>query len=604
MRTTRQALVLVVIGVVSACGFTGTATRAPTTPNAPVPSSSPAVRGFDSPPPSGFVPSPRPTTAWERALGNIDDNGRYSLEAALTLFATAYGPLPGVEVEQDLSGVTDRTAAIAAVMGHADELSAEQRAAIDAYLAPPSDADEFVIPPVAESANTIALARLDPGTKQALENAAKDYRQQIASKLGRDFAGEIKVFFKDEFGPKTKYGADAAADAWSDWPGGVFGDCRIRVFLGGQVGEPTQLLATIAHETFHCFQLDAFRTPDSYGIEPPWIVEGQATWAQEELVSGSDLDEWWDRYLTVQIPLTMRAYDAVGFYAHLAETGVDPWTIFQDTWAAGADNILAFKQAKADSGAFLDSWASSVMRQPNRSRAWDTTGPGIPPADEVSFVPPWFGLADGSSIDLSAAFFDNNVRMLQLKTDLVHVSIEGHGRLSDWDVDTTDLGDVWFCVSGHECEPKCPDDIATMPKVQGNIRDTVAIASTGGLDGTIGRAVGRDLRDESCATPEPTPEPTADEFCTRYKAYWAWASGQGEDISRGTATEIDRRFTDMKPYAPTQLVGYVDLIIRIYHAYAVAPDPYQVPAVELKGVEQIPTALRAMHQYCGMPAPF
>ncbi|HUR16233.1 MAG TPA: hypothetical protein VMZ33_03010, partial [Candidatus Limnocylindrales bacterium] len=279
-------------------------------------------------------PSPTPVneeTVWQRAISQIGDDGRYTLEAALNLFATAYGPLPGVNVEQNFGGeeVVDRNIAIAAVMSHAAELTSEQRAAIDGYLAPPPDADVITVPPVSVSTGRVAMvgipdqlahgvaepfAALGADTKKAYEDAAKGFRSQIAAKLGRDFSGDLKVFFKDEPGPLTKYGGRAAADAWSDWPGGVFGDCHIRIFQGGQQGEPIEILGTLAHETFHCFQLDAFRTIDSYGIEPPWVVEGQATWVEATLTEGSGCCAApWDQWLGREDVLTKRAYSAIGF---------------------------------------------------------------------------------------------------------------------------------------------------------------------------------------------------------------------------------------------------------------------------------------------------
>ena len=251
-----------------------------------------------------------PQTPWQRAIERSEPDGRYTLHAALNLFATAYGPLPGVAVEQDLRGedAVDGNIAIAAVMSHLAELTPEQRAAIDAYLAPPTDADVITIPPVAESAAAErlamagfgdAVAALEPDVRKAYEDAAKGFRSQIARKLGRDFAGDIKVFFKDTASPDS---ASSLADAWSDWPGGVFGDCHIRVYPRTQTREPLQIISTIAHETFHCFQLDAFRTIDSYAIEPKWVVEGQATWVQAVLASGEGCCEArWDQWLESQV---------------------------------------------------------------------------------------------------------------------------------------------------------------------------------------------------------------------------------------------------------------------------------------------------------------
>src|SRR5688500_18395139 len=85
-----------------------------------------------SPAASGWIAKWEPRNAWERALDAIDPTtGTFAKDDALRLFATAFGPLPGVDVPQDLTGITDRTIAIAAVMNHADALTPEQLAAVE-----------------------------------------------------------------------------------------------------------------------------------------------------------------------------------------------------------------------------------------------------------------------------------------------------------------------------------------------------------------------------------------------------------------------------------------------------------------------------------------
>ena len=565
---------------------------------------------------TGSVPEPAissdpvvPDTPWRRALNAVDENGQYSLDAALTLFATAFGPLPGVDVEQDLSGIGDRTIAISKLMAHRSELTAEQLAAVDRYLAMPAEAQLISVPPIADARNRIVLAQMDDASRSALADAALDVRAQIAARLGRDFAGDISIGFLPTSGPPTKYGGTALADAWSDWPGGVFGDCSIRIYKEVQAGEPVEWLNTLTHELFHCFQFDGYRTLAAQAAAPPWVMEGQTEWVAATLTRGADVvydSASWAEYLAIAKPLTTRNVDAIGFYAHLAETGTDPWSVLPDMWAAGSDNIAIFEQANANTNAFLDSWASSVMREPSRGAAWDTTGPGIEGTD-ASFAPPWFALNNATSVDLSSAFFDNSIRMLQVNTDLLHVSIDGNARLNDRALDTTELTDAWFCVEGRDCEPRCPEDVASMPRLQGTVRDIVAVASSGGVDGTIGRATGRDLRDEPCETPPPTPpspKPTEDEFCKRYRAMLEWAAQYTDtdfELSQPWAAEIARRSQDMRPYAPEHLIDDVDLYIRVYGTYASAPEPVNVPIVG-PDAAGIATAFLAMNAYCGITA--
>ena len=91
------------------------------------------------------TPTPPPADgpiAWDRALEATDDDGGFTKDQALTLFATAFGPLPGVDVAQDLTGIHDQTPAVLAVLRYRDQLTPEQQAAIDRYLAPTPDAVE------------------------------------------------------------------------------------------------------------------------------------------------------------------------------------------------------------------------------------------------------------------------------------------------------------------------------------------------------------------------------------------------------------------------------------------------------------------------------
>src|SRR5207248_1962729 len=120
----------------------------------------------------------------------------------------------------------------------------------------------------------------------------------------------------------------------------------------------------LAHETFHCFQgaiegLDRFYAPPYGG----WVTEGQAEWAAEQVSSRHDEAKWWKEYLLKpQVGLfdheAGTGYFAIGFFSHLQESGIDPWTVMIPMLGAGS-NAAAFDAALGGSGdAFLDSWAS------------------------------------------------------------------------------------------------------------------------------------------------------------------------------------------------------------------------------------------------------
>src|SRR5215213_5696332 len=101
-----------------------------------------AATGSPTPLPSD-QPDAIDQTVWQQAVNQVGDDGRYSLQAALDLFATAYGPLPGTTAEQNFGGeqLVHPNLATAAGISHQAQLSAEQRAALDPFPAPLTDAD-------------------------------------------------------------------------------------------------------------------------------------------------------------------------------------------------------------------------------------------------------------------------------------------------------------------------------------------------------------------------------------------------------------------------------------------------------------------------------
>ncbi len=138
-----------------------------------------------------------------------------------------------------------------------------------------------------------------------------------------------------------------------------------------------RVASTVAHEVFHCFQADDYASIQAWGHAPGWLIEGQAEWVGDTIAPvGNGGDGWWIDYLTdIAKVLFARDYDAIGFYAHMAESGINPWGRF-DAMLKAAGNPAAY--ATAVSNAFRDDWASSLARPPAFGPGWDTTGPDIP----------------------------------------------------------------------------------------------------------------------------------------------------------------------------------------------------------------------------------
>lgn len=599
-------------------GVLAVAATACGSPSAPATSAAPSAA-----PSSTLAPSDgwTPETAWERALAAVDADGSFSKDAALALFATAYGPLPGIDVGQDLTGIFSRTIAIRAVERHRDDLSEEQRQAIDAYLEPPADAVRITIPPVEESgASRLATAggieimlaiRTDPSpaaatlANAAIEQAVREVgamsRSVIASNLGRDFLGAHDFYVVPR--PADVQPIDGMypnGGTTGVYAGGVFAGCRTVIYAEATNQSAVQLAALIAHETFHCFQADGYRLIEPHKAAPAWVIEGQATWVGLEVGGPSpNYDRFWKKYLTgPRTDLRTRAYDAVGFYAHLAETGTSPWSVFEAQWAAGTDHFAIFEATGATNDAFLDSWASGVTRDAGRGAAWDTSGEAI---TTDRYVPPVHAVADGTSVDLSAAFFTNDVRSLSVDADLLQLEVEGHLRLSDGSADLVLHESALFCIAGRDCTKVCPGGDPP-PPTDATIGSEVLIATSGSIDGSLGTARGIDLPD--CESPSPSSE--SDEFCLRYRDYVAWAESMSEDteITQTLAAEIARRFDDMWPVAPDELKDDVELVWTIYATFAGIDEPYNIPATgQVAGIERLGEALMTMHAYCGIPWP-
>jgi hypothetical protein len=576
------------------------------------------------PSPTPGVPAEwTPATPWERALAEVDEDGSFSTDAALALFATAYGPLPGVDIRQDLAGVVSRTIAIRAVDRHRDSLSEEQREAIDRYLKPPADAATVVVPPVAQGGSSwlataggieVALAiraaspprtavLADAATEQAVRDVGAMSRSVIASNLGRDFLGDHTFYVVPRPGDVEPIdGLYPNGGTRGVYEGGVFAGCQTVIYAEATAQSAVQLAALIAHETFHCFQADGYRLIEPHSAAPSWVIEGQATWVGLEVGGPSpNYDRFWKKYLVApRIDLRTRAYDAVGFYAHLAETGINPWSIFEAQWAAGSDHFAIFEATGATGEAFLDSWASSVTRDAARGAAWDTTGEAI---TSDRYEPSVHAIVDGTAVDLSAAVFTNDVRSLSIDVDLLRVEVEGHVRLSDGSVDLVLHENALFCIVGHDCAKVCPGSDPP-PATDGTIGSRVLVATTGSIDGSLGTASGIDLED--CESPPPSEEPDNGEFCRRYRDYVAWAESLPEDtdVTQALAAEIARRFDDMWPVAPDDLQDEVQLVWTIYATFAGIDDPYNIPATgQVGGIENLPDALMAMHAHCGIPWP-
>ncbi len=164
--------------------------------------------------------------------------------------------------------------------------------------------------------------------------------------------------------------------------------CEIIFYKDAQGSE---LRATVAHEVFHVFQAVMAGTLKHFNEESAtkqWLIEGSAIWVEVDL-TGPDLlarQKWADYLRTPGDSLLGRTYDAIGFFGHLAASGVSPWSRFPAMFAATTAGA-AYEAAVQGDKLFLNSEASVFFREPAFGPPWDQTGPAVPSKAEVGYKP-------------------------------------------------------------------------------------------------------------------------------------------------------------------------------------------------------------------------
>jgi hypothetical protein len=307
---------------------------------------------------------------------------------------------------------------------------------------------------------------------------------------------------------------------------------------------------------------------------------------------------YWATYLLLpDVPLFERAYDAYAYYAQAREAGVDLGSAFVAV-LTDVDNPERFALAGTTSNEFLDKWASELIRwaRGDWGPDWMFLAPG--PAGPTPTAPEQaMSVANGSVEGLSQDAYSNHLFAMDSEADIVIVEAFGRARVGDGTVDEVIAGSAMFCTTDKGCGP-CPD--GSDPSIQPTPLSAVSIlAVSGGTDGTNGTVSGHPL-EEFC---QPTPEPTEDEFCKRWRALLEWGAqhtGTPYELTQPWAAEIARQSQEMRPYAPNHLIDDVDTYIRVYGAYAALPTHMNVPFVG-PDAAYIGIAFTAMNDYCLTP---
>jgi hypothetical protein len=351
--------------------------------------------------------------------------------------------------------------------------------------------------------------------------------------------------------------------------------CSIEI--GGLAHDGTgDLPETLAHEAFHCLEGQLAGTVANEQAHGRWLLEGAATWVESDLIANDrGVHKRWCDYLTSPtVPLFERtgtsghcgshnAYSGVGFFGHLAASGISPWHVFGPMLLATSDTA-AYDDSGAVSPAFLDTEASAFFDDPKLGGAWTVGSQHSAIADgNVSHPRPrWpeVSVDDGDTKPVVVAPYADDPVVLVMKAPVLTVSwdaepgsVPGQVRLRSTkgpSINDEELRTLVLCTTKRAC--------ASCPGARRFERGDLAIA--GGPTGeTVNLDGGCELPAESCAAllPESTfPSVGGEEaLYTTYGQITADTNGPGSSSS-----ECDVGPADMESTSFPATLGFVQLI--------------------------------------------
>jgi hypothetical protein len=438
--------------------------------------------------------APKALTAWQSLLRQVKPDGTVTIETALSAFAMAIGPVPGGVVPAGPSQeIVSGTIALRWVMGHWGDLSAAQRSAVltDLGVDPATNKPASYVDVPAVRAPGDPPPNIPCHSKDG-DNAAK-YRAMIpgveaavADKLRRKLTIDSGTFVVVNTGNGGK--TDSAlwyTSACHDSSGKLTG-CTFHVNPRAAGHSDADMRDFLLHEMMHCFMYDKY--DHAHDTMPDWYAEGGPSWAASVLgTSNSELDTQWTSYLdSASIPLVAHRNDGIGFFVHLAESGVDPWTVM-DTMAdamAALKTIDPYAQTAAAWGAagikpgFLDTWGSGIVTGRYPGSAWTTTGPNLPP-HQPSITQASVG--NGGALVLKSVPFAPNIEQVTVTAEVLMLTAGAAttGRMSLGNsADTTvDKPGPYCTVANCSCPSGSPAAGTAFTKLSSN---TPYIGFTGG----------------------------------------------------------------------------------------------------------------------------
>jgi hypothetical protein len=406
----------------------------------------------------GRSDAPVTPSAWQQTLNRIGPDGAVDLSTALSAFTIAVGKVPGASPPAGrIEAIPSATLAVSWVFAHWAELAADQRAAALAALgatAVTTAPAAYVVQEPVKDPN-IACLTADSAGAAPYRAQLVAIESEIAAHLGRaltiDKATFISVNTKDIEQPSLMY-------AWACNNGktavGKVTGCTIHInpkTVGGTFTD-AEVRSFLIHEVMHCYLYDRFGM--AYDTMPAWYVEGAPTFAMEALgASNTRLGAIWKDYLdTATKPLAQRAYDGLGFFVHLAESGTDAWKAIDPIGAAmvgaGGGATAAGWQAASVRPGFTDTWGSGFVQGRYPAAAWTSTGPNLPPYRPAL---PNGQLPNGGTLTVTSPAFAAGVNHLDIDATVVMVNPAAgtSGRLTLGGGADTSLGGGPYCTMAN-----------------------------------------------------------------------------------------------------------------------------------------------------------
>lgn len=490
-----SVVVMLVAGACSKSETTGATTSPPSTATPPG-----GVAGEQVITPPVAVP----TTAWEQVLLGMEDS--LSVQTAVDAFSVAFRPLEGATPTDLEPGYTGSgTGPLRWILGVWDELTPNQQAQVEGVIASWEEGATAGAagPGLLASAAPFPAGRVALGTAspQALVD---DVVVSIEALLGRSLS--VPIIAKVA-GSGAEVDGNSAVMLARNATGGFTGQlasCTILYNPKSMALTGAAAVALAAHEAFHCFEADLADSLDQGNVRPRWIVEGMAEWVGEAIAGGSSLSVGtWGTWLKYgELALFTREYSAIGFYAHVDDSGVELWSRLDQAILASDTSSEAAYQVLIDGGSadLIDSWAAGYFRDPANAPVWDQAGPGI--TLDAPDIPEAF-LAEESSVFITAPAYAAFYVEVEATAEVISFESPGEGLAMLADGTTHELEDLHgaaLCTTGSCACPEGTPGAGTVftPTPKG----VIEIGATGHVFGSnllvVGWSLERFCQQERC----------------------------------------------------------------------------------------------------------